>query len=81
MMRGPSLNYRGLQRAAGEWPSQVRAIIPDDEPLQNPAPVRPERPCARCGRTFQPTPDRAMLCQPCHQGGEAKEPRGDAPWA
>lgn len=30
------------------------------------APIdRPERPCARCGNTFQPTVKRRLLCYPC----------------
>ncbi|WP_199252586.1 hypothetical protein [Chachezhania sediminis] len=31
-----------------------------DQPLN-----RPERPCARCGRMFQPTTRRLILCHGC----------------
>ena len=37
---------------------------------------RPARPCARCGRRFQPTERRRMLCNPCFQHA----PAGDSPY-
>ena len=33
---------------------------------------KPPRPCLSCGRTFQPTPKRWVLCQYCFtRGGES----------
>ena len=29
-----------------------------------------ERPCARCGKRFETTPARRMLCKPCYKAGE-----------
>ena len=33
-------------------------------------PDRPQRPCANCGSTFQPTLRRRMLCVLCYRDGE-----------
>ena len=31
----------------------------------------PMRPCARCGRSFQPNVIRRLLCHPCYKTGES----------
>ena len=36
----------------------------------DPALDRPERPCAKCGKQFQPTVRRRLLCGPCFNGGD-----------
>ena len=44
-----------------------------------PDPSRPERPCACCGRRFQPTTRRRMLCAECFTGNDAQWRRGYDP--
>ena len=45
---------------------EMNAIEPGPHPTgDRPLPDRPERPCSRCGKTFQPTLKRRMLCVGC----------------
>ena len=40
----------------------------------------PPRPCARCGREFQPNVKRRMLCLGCYKSGDSfAEPRSYGP--
>ena len=53
---------------AGMRPWELNAIHPDpmrtgDRPIE-----RPERPCSRCRKMFQPTLKRRMLCAGCFNG-------------
>ena len=44
--------------------------MPNDRARAKPQPIAPSRPCARCGRTFEPTAARRMLCRGCFKAGE-----------
>ena len=71
-MTGPA--YRnGRLLAAGEAPGVSGAIF--DGPMHHRDMDKPsgapERPCARCGKTFTPTLRRAMLCTWCFRSDSA----------
>ena len=54
-----------LDRLIAEFgPRKRRGRGSGDAPLD-----RPERPCARCGHSFQPTVRRRVLCHGCWKGG------------
>ena len=55
--------------AAGDRRRNVYLPIPDNEIVHDdqPDPDRPERPCNACGRTFQPTLRRRLLCAGCYR--------------
>ena len=60
-----------IKALAGMRPHELHACVPEtvrtgDRPLPN----RPARPCSRCGRTFEPTLKRRMLCKGCFSGGD-----------
>ena len=48
------------------WGLNADAVRVKDPPLD-----KPKRPCAGCGRRFQPTVKRRMLCTECYRRGEA----------
>ena len=65
----------GLTRAAGDtgndedraaWQGPIHSPR-DDPPLKD----KPERPCTRCGKSFQPTLKRRLLCAGCFRRGDA----------
>ena len=71
--RYTSANRRGdrkLKPAGEHWghPLAVTGPVraPGDRVIE-----APKRPCANCGKRFQPTVKRSMLCEPCfrHTGG------------
>ena len=43
---------------------------PEHQPRPKIKALAGERPCARCGRMFQPSIKRRMLCAPCFGGGD-----------
>ena len=60
-------------RPAGELPSQKYAIFEGEMPRAHkmgdpPDTTRRKRPCCRCGKRFQPTLKRLMLCLSCFTG-------------
>ena len=67
----PAFDRYGRQLAAGEAAALKRAEVTTNGPVDSagapldPVPVRAARPCARCGRTFKPSPRRQMLCAGC----------------
>lgn len=54
-------------KAAGLRPHQIRAVAdtPAFGPADRPLADRPERACSKCGRQFQPTHRRRVLCHAC----------------
>jgi hypothetical protein len=57
-------------RSRAAWRRRVELIGLDTGPLgQN------ERPCARCGSAFQPTPVRRMTCHACYLTNTDLDPR------
>ena len=61
-------------RPAGEAPAQKYAVYDGPMPrthtyTDSPDKTRAKRPCARCGKRFQPTLKRLMLCLSCFTGG------------
>ena len=69
-MMGWPLYRNGKQLAVGEDLRQDSGFNPETDKTQHhrtdlPDAARPERPCALCGRSFQPTARRRMLCAGC----------------
>ena len=65
-MSDPGHKPAKIKAMAGMRPWETRAV--DPAPLRQgdrPLPDRPERPCSRCGKMFQPSLKRRMLCASC----------------
>lgn len=66
----PMLDHKGRQLPAG---ARGPAVAGDGTPaarVPNGHKARGKRrPCANCGRSFQPTVKRRMLCGPCYGRG------------
>ena len=54
--------WRDFPRIMAEWRERLAGFMPDRVPA---APIRPERPCAKCGNRFKPTAKRTRLCEGC----------------
>ena len=79
--RGKGHTLKAIAAAAGVTYQRVMAItrvepLPDVTDTREPdkvqdAPLdRPKRKCSNCGRTFQPTVQRRMLCANCYRRGD-----------
>ena len=60
-----------IKALAGERPFERNEFVQGPHHTgDRPLPGGQERPCARCGRMFQPSIKRRMLCAPCFGGGD-----------
>ncbi len=62
-----------MGQVAGEKPGQRGAVYEGKMPLpysDPPLKDRPKRPCSKCGRKFQPTAKRRMLCEHCYRAAD-----------
>ena len=70
---GPFFTRDGKQLAAGERPraleQSIDPSIPAPRPGTDPKLDLPKRRCSCCGRKFQPTARRRMLCGTCFGRG------------
>ena len=60
---------------------KIRSDYYDSDPalLDKDGDPKPERPCSRCGNTFQPTIRRRMLCRWCFDTAEYPQSELDEP--
>lgn len=76
-MGRPRFDAKGRQLAAGEVETGLKHVPGDSASVgaarDQADPTRPVRPCAKCGRRFQPTVKRKMLCGGCfkHAGSDS----------
>ena len=79
--RGRGHTLTSIAGAAGVTPQRVAQVLtvkplPDIADTREPGKVRdaplnrPKRRCSNCGRTFQPTVRRRMLCAYCYRRGD-----------
>ncbi len=66
------IRYELDEAGYGYAPSTHRTKATVDPPID-----KPPRPCSRCGKTFQPTVRRRMLCEWCYTRGDFTDAGAD----
>ena len=74
------MTLKAIAEQAGVTLQRVTHVDPLPEPdatqqyrkvvTNGPLKDRPKRKCSNCGRTFQPTVQRRMLCASCYRRGD-----------